>query len=787
VSDETTVKPKNKVIHGTALLLAGATMCAMGIWVGQLLIGGDDANDAANHSVEREMTRGQGEIVSSLPFEANDSRSEESSPLEPNEDGLDALSLEAEESEASTTTAGIAAHVAMGDEELRAGNYSLALRIYEFALEHVDGVSEAAVRYRIALCSEAEGNFAEASNQYQSVARRFSTLTWAGIARIGEARSLAALGSVEALSAGLMRQVILDETQFSPQVRGELLHVTGRSYCQAFVPDDVTHLMQDTGLVMPAWVTDPNLQLDMIDELLRETPPDNVNSVAFEILQKTDNLPDSIFLKTHTPASHLTKLLHAVCTRSGFACEISDAATVVLSDRTQQLHNDDIRLSLLLDGLCTPFGLTWIHQEGVVRIRATTELDAGGLADYQRAAGKRLLRNALVVAPDSPHASYSRVSMGILQFQNQMFVDAAHSFQLQIQLDPRSDVQAETSFNLGKCFLALGQIDDARVAFLQAVDSTSNNLDARIGSYLYVGRLQLEQGESSGAVSSLVRALAVCKGTDLEPPAALMLSTAYLMDGRPQGANSILMKRREKLQEGEFREAAAFLSSLARFKAAVLPERQEREGRDLVTALTRFKPETQFGAHWSFLHAEACLELGLIEMAVESFLQTIRTLPAAALRERAMLAVAHQYRLDGRLDEAEELLKALKLDHTDKLGKKISLQAAMVALQQGRPDAAVQHCRHVVTESDDEEVQRTALKTMGKAYQQQQKYLAAVYCFAGMLPSEKMADSDAASDDKPLPSDAAGQQTQPAGVPENSPALQSLLSAPPTRFSQGGD
>ena len=787
MADESAVKPKNKVIHGTALLLAGATMCATGIWVGQFLISSDVAESAVNPSGEGGMTQGRGEVVRSLPFEAIDVTSPESSALEPDEDQLGAFALENEDSETSRTTVGIAAHVAMGDEELRAGNYSRALRIYQFALEHVDGVSEAAVRYRIALCSESAGSFAEASNQYQSVARRFSTLTWAGIARIGEARTLAALGSVEALSAGLMRQVILDETRFSPQIRGELLHVTGRAYCQAFVPDDVTHLMQDTGLVMPAWVTDPNQQLDMIDELLRETPPDHGNTVAFEILQKTDNLPDSIFLKTHTPASNLSKLLHAVCTRSGFACEISDAATVVLSGRTQQLHNDDIRLSLLLDGLCTPFGLTWIHQEGVVRIRAATELDAGDLADYQRAAGKRLLRNALVVAPDSHHASYSRVSMGILQFQDQMFVDAAHSFQLQVQLDPRSDVQAETSFNLGKCFLALGQIDDARVAFLQAVDSSSNNLDARIGAYLYVGRLQLEQGEFSGAVSSLVRALAVCRGTDLEPPAALMLSTAYLMDGRPQGANSILMKRRQNLQEGEFREAAAFLSSLARFKAAVLPERQEREGRDLVTALTRFKPETQFGAHWSFLHAEACLELGLIEMAVESFQQTIRTLPAAALRERAMLSVAHLYRLDGRLAEAEKLLEALKLDNTNTLGQKISLQAAMVALQQGRPAAAVQHCRYVVTESDDVEVQRTALKTMGKAYQQQKNHRAAVYCFAGMLPSEAMTDSGASEDDRPLPSEAGEQKAPPAEASAIPSALQSSLSAPATRVSQGGE
>lgn len=787
MADEATVKPKNNVIHGTALLLAGAAMCAVGIWVGPLLISSDVAESAVNPSSQGRMTQGRGEVVSSPPFEAIGATLPESSPWEPDEDQLGAFAHENEDSETSTTTIGIAAHVAMGDEELRAGNYSRALRIYQFALEHVDGVSEAAVRYRIALCSEAAGSFAEASNQYQSVARRFSTLTWAGVARIGEARALAALGSVEALSARLMRQVLLDETRFSPQIRGELLHVTGRAYCQVFVPDDVTHLMQDTGLVMPAWVTDPNQQLDMIDELLRETPPDHGNAVAFEILQKTDNLPDSIFLKTHTPACNLSRLLDAVCTRSGFACEISDAATVVLSGRTQQLHNNDIRLSLLLDGLCTPFGLTWLHQDGVVRIRDATELDAVDLADYQRAAGKRLLRNALVVAPDSHHASYSRVSMGILQFQDQMFVDAAHSFQLQMQLDPRSDVQAETSFNLGKCFLALGQIDDARVAFLQAVDSSSNNLDARIGAYLYVGRLQLEQGDFSGAVSSLVRALAVCRGTDLEPPAALMLSTAYLMHGRPQGANSILMKRRVNLQESEFREAAAFLSSLARFKAAVLPDRQEREGHDLVTALTRFNPETQFGAHWSFLHAEACLELGLIEMAVESFQQTIRSLPAAALRERAMLSVAHLYRLDGRLDEAEKLLEALKLDNTNTLGQKISLQAAMVALQQGRPAVAVQHCRYVVTESDDVEVQRTALKTMGKAYQQQKNHRAAVYCFAGMLPSQAMADSDGSKDDRSLPSKAGEQKAQPAGTSAVPSALQSLLSAPAIPVSRGGE
>ncbi|MCP4787903.1 MAG: hypothetical protein GY903_34285 [Fuerstiella sp.] len=721
------------------------------------------------------------------PFASTDDIATEPSIAELPEDVYDAFANNDASSEMTSATSGIAAHVAMGDEELRAGNYSRALRIYQFALDHVDGISEAAVRYRIALCAESAGSFAEANNLYQMVARRFSTLTWAGIARVGEARSLAALGSVEALSAGLMRRVILDETLFSPRVRGELLHVTGRAYCQAFVPDNVTHLMQDNGMVMPAWVTDPNQQLNLIPELLRESPPATVNAVAFEILQRTDNLPDSIFLKVHTPASDLIALLNSVCTRSGFTCEITDTARVVLSGRTQQLHNNDIRLSLLFDGLCTPFGLTWLHQDGIIRITASTELAADGYAKYQRAAGKRLLRNALVVAPDSYHASYSRVSLGILQFQEQMFVDAAHSFQLQMQLEPRSTVEAETSFNLAKCFLAMGQTEDARVAFLKAVDSASENLDARIGAYLYVGRLQLEQGEYSAAVSSLVRALAVCSGTDLESPAALLLSTAYLMDGTPQGANAILMERREKLDQGKYRTPAAFLSALARFKAAVLPVRQEREGRDLVTALTRFRPETQFGAHWSFLHAEACRELGFTEMAVESYLKTIQGLPAASLRERAMLAVAHQYRLDQRLDEASELLAAMKENGAESLGQKISLQAAMVALQQGRPEVAVQHCRYVVSDTDDVEVQRSAMQTMGKAYQQQQNHRAAVYCFAGMLPPEQPDDPSPVGDVELLPVGAAAASSHATGSSTLSPTLRTLLPAPATRVSRGDE
>ncbi|MCP4511782.1 MAG: hypothetical protein GY826_35880 [Fuerstiella sp.] len=152
-----------------------------------------------------------------------------------------------------------------------------------------------------------------------------------------------------------------------------------------------------------------------------------------------------------------------------------------------------------------------------------------------------------------------------------------------------------------------------------------------------------------------------------------------------------------------------------------------------------------------------------------------------------MLAVAHQYRLDQRLDEAAELLAAMKENGAESLGQKISLQAAMVALQQGRPEVAVQHCRYVVSDTDDVEVQRSAMQTMGKAYQQQQNHRAAVYCFAGMLPPEQPDDPSPVGDVELLPVGAAAASSHATGSSTLSPTLRTLLPAPATRVSRGDE
>ncbi|MEQ9411439.1 MAG: hypothetical protein RIK87_27235 [Fuerstiella sp.] len=629
----------------------------------------------------------------------------------------------------------VTGHIAMADEELRSGSFARAMRTYSFALDHVNGAGRAAVEYRMALCSEVAGSFHDANNRYQKLARRFSATTWASAARLGEARCLAALGRIDSLAAGILRQALLDQTAFSPRIRGELLHVCGRAYCQSFMPDSVEHLLDDQGMIMPRWVTDPNRQLEQLPAYLKESPLPRRQS-TFAILQQTDQLPDSIYLRAHTPVSDVSELLKAITTRSGFHCEISESAAAIMLGRTQQLYTDDISLSLLLDGLCAPFGLIWWHDKDGIHVRSPEESEQPVVIACRRETGARLLKNALMVAPDSAQAGYSRVSLGILQFQQQSPVEAAYTFQMQMELDPRSVIEAEASFNLGKCFLATEQLPQAREAFLRAVDSTSNQLDAQIGAYLYVGRLLIEDGMFQPAVSSLVRALALSQGTNLEPHAALLLASAYLMAGSPQGANAVLMDRREQFDPEQTGNAAAFVSSLSQFQAAVLPGPKERTGRSLVTALTRFRPELQFGAHWWYLHGKACEEIGLTQQAIESFTETVKRLPAAPLRDRAMIRLAAQFRLDDRLDEAAVLLAGVNADRDDPLGQQITMQAALVALERGENKSAVQHCRHLVSVTRDKLLQKAALQVMGKAYEMQQDHKSAVYCFAGMLPAE---------------------------------------------------
>lgn len=670
----------------------------------------------------------------------------------PSQDSLTTADLQwdsAESTEWQTTSAdavpsetvNLANHIAIADEELRIGNYAKALDIFRYTLGLVSGTAEAPIRFRMALCAEAAGQFEEARVRYRAVSQKFSQSPWAGVAQLGEARCLSALGRIDLLESGPLRNLLLDETFFPETVRGELFHTCGLAFSREILANAEHDLLDDRGLVIADWTPDPILILDSLPQMLTEHSGKKF-AATFQLLQRTDESPDSIYVRVHSTNAPVDVLLKAASQKSGFQCVLSPLAQTSLKGRRQILHAEDISLSVLLDGLTVPFSLTWQQQGQTIHISHHTETEPAQLSAFRLAAAERLLRNALFQAPDSRQAGHTRVALGTLLFNTRREADAAHVFRSQIEQYPRSPVDAETKFNLAKCLISLGQNPEASEHFLHSVDASGGQPLARAAAYIYVGRLQIEDEQYQAAVSSLVRAVALSEMGRLEKDAALMLSSAYLLAGNPQGANSVLMKRRTVLNAPETQDAAAFLSAFSRFRAAVLEDRREREGRTLVSALTNFKPESQFGFHWIILTAEAYEELGLQEQAIQKYLESLQAVSAARLKDRALLQLASRYRADNRLQDAASVLDSISQEQADAFSQQVALQTALVAVDRGDSDSALKLCHFIVTKSDNPEIQRLALKTMGRAFEQKQDHQAAIYCFSGRLPAMTFADSN---------------------------------------------
>lgn len=238
-----------------------------------------------------------------------------------------------------------------------------------------------------------------------------------------------------------------------------------------------------------------------------------------------------------------------------------------------------------------------------------------------------------------------------------------------------------------------------------------------------------------------MRGVSLSEGSPMEPYAALQLGSAYLIFGNPQGANSVLMERREELANGPGREAAAFVSAFARFRAAVLAERREREGWAVVAALAEFKPEKYCGGHWAVLVAEACEESGLDSQCNDAYQLALKKLPPSWLRDRTVMRLAGRYQKDREFEEARLLLTSLTTVEVDQMTLQAKLKSAEVSLDQNHPEEAIRICRLLIDATDAPQLERAALRIMGQAYERKKNHQAAIYCFAGMLPEETEQDA----------------------------------------------
>ena len=623
----------------------------------------------------------------------------------------------------------------IADEQLAGGSYVQAMHAYQSIRQKSQGAPGAAILIRLALCAEAAGRRAAALEAYRQVAAMQGDPAWAGVARYGEARCLAAVKRHDGLQSDLLRRVLLDESEFLPTVRNEVLHLIGRDLWLEQSSMTTVDLLDEKSFIVPEWTADPARLLSEFALLIHETPQ-KIGPIQFQVLDVDNNTPDGISVRLSCGTTRLERLLNNLVSGCRLGCDISTQAIRQLQGRTQQIHVDDSALAVLLDGMTIPYDLCWQVRSETVFILHRDEVSTEQFRQCRLDSAERILRIAVTEGPVSRQAGHSRLALATLLYEDQRAADAVQFLQVQMETEPRSVVETEAAFNLGKCLMALNQRNEAREAFLRSIDAADGLTDVKIAAYIFSSRLSLEDNQGKLCISSMMRGLALSEDSAMESSAALQLGSAYLILGNPQGANGVLMERREKLASGPWREAAAFVSALARFRAAVLADRREREGWAVVAALSEFKPERYCGGHWAVLVAEACDDLGLTGQATDAYLLALRKLPPSWLRDRTVLRLASRYQEDHEFEEARLLLATLTTTEADQLALQGRLRAAEVSLEQNRPEEAIRTCRLLIDSTEMPPLERAALRIMGQAYEKQKNHQAAISCFAGMLPDD---------------------------------------------------
>lgn len=324
---------------------------------------------------------------------------------------------------------------------------------YQDIRQKSQGAPGVAILIRLALCAEAAGRRAAAMEAYRKVAATQADPAWAGIARYCEARCLAAVNQHSGLQTDMLRRVLLDESEFLPTVRNEVLHLIGRDLWQEQSSMASGNLLDDMTLTVPEWSADPARLLDELPLLIHEIPA-SVGPTQFQVLHFDDKTPDGIFIRLSCGTSRIEPILKNLISGCRLELDISSQASTRLQERTQQIHIDNSRLAILLDGMTIPYDLCWTQKDERISVQHRDELTPEEFRKCRLHAAERILRIAVTDGATSRQAGHSRLALATLLYEQKRPADAVQFLQVQLESEPRSVVATEAAFNLGKCLMA---------------------------------------------------------------------------------------------------------------------------------------------------------------------------------------------------------------------------------------------------------------------------------------------------------------------------------------------
>lgn len=634
-----------------------------------------------------------------------------------------------------------AEQLVQADKLLMVGNYRHAHEEYLAITVRAPSFQQAEVRLRLALCEEALGDHKQAQGNYRKVVELLPALELREAAILGQARLWCLAGRNELATATLFRAVLTSAPQATHLSGSQIPHELAVLLSQRVraAGKETDHLDQDymdEVLLTPVLKVEPFQVIATLTTKTLTVPQDPlipVNDVS--VVERFSPSPEETFVNVRTERTTVLEVIRRVANRAGWNVRLTEETRLRLQEHTIQPDCRNLPLAMTLDAILEPFETMWRIENNALLIFLSKHASVEEIETYRIHSAQRALRFACKSAPEHPWAAASSLELARLTAFSGALETAAGYLSRMLEQFPRSEFQPIGWFNLGKLELRQGHLDAALHAFHRAADLLVGHPRESL-SYLYAGRVQIENDLPRESIPDLTRALVLAEGSKMEPMAALQLASAYLMLEHFQRANEILMEHRNSFNGTQQQDQAAFLSSLIQYRATKDKQEQFRAGTSLLGSLTNLHPDQCFGGHWQWLAGTIYREFGMSQQEIAVLRSNLNNPYAYPLQNRVRLLLLEDAP-DQLVDFQPQMVVAPTRGKPTALYFQTQLKEASTSLQRGNPEAALQLARHLAEHPHiSDEDRRAALRLMGRIYQSRGEHELAVKCFSGIIPNQ---------------------------------------------------
>jgi tetratricopeptide (TPR) repeat protein len=619
------------------------------------------------------------------------------------------------------------------DRLIRVGRYELGLTLCRSFGERAAAKLRDAFQYRLALCLEGLGHWDEALTSYRKLASHTASARMAAVALLGQARVWLRMrrpAEAKALLCDLVRRSAsprLREQPFLADARYLLalaapLEILPNEPPGPFNDNPVSPLTSD-------WSLDRALDWDKsLGALTQPRPPENAPADE-EIVEVQPGAVVLVRIFVHQMP--VAGLFDRLAEQARLHIEWTARARQQVEGRSLVVALERTPLVDALRVLAEPLGLAWTIRGAKLSFFGEEEAAPAELQALRLDNARRALREAVLIAPRHPLTPAAYLELGDLDALAGQLDEALAWYGRLVREWPRSPLVIEAQYNLGLLHYRRGDRPAARQALYRVVDRAPAHELTPL-AYWRIGRAYLEEGDPEQALSPLRRALRSGPGSPAHAAAAITMAAAHLLTDNPRAANAILLEHRELVGGENYRHAAAFLDTLARFRTVTDRRRRQREAGDLLAALLTVRDDPILGASGLVLMGQAYRDLGMQEEMMRLYAKALPNLRGPLAADMS-LSLAEAYWTAEKREDAVKLFNKVVAGGPASEARRARLRLAEIALEQKKPQDCLKSCRELLQDKSGVDVP-AVLRLMAAAYEQTGERDKAIRCLSGGLP-----------------------------------------------------